>query len=152
MLGKLSPEEIDQMFRNNMIGRIGCNDGNITYVVPVSYLYDNNVLLCHSRDGMKIEMMRRNPEVCFEVDEIRDYNHWRCIIAWGVYEELTEEEDIEYARQFFTDYMLRMKTSETTSPPDQQQERFHDVKPDYLPAIYYRIHLRKVTGRFEQAF
>lgn len=152
MLGKLSPEEIDQMFRTNMIGRIGCNDGNMTYVVPVSYHYDNNILLCHSRDGLKIEMMRRNPEVCFEVDEIKDYNHWRCIIAWGVYEELTEEEDIEYARQFFSDYMLQMKTSETTSPPDQQEERFHEVKPDYLPAIYYRIHLQRVTGRFEQAF
>jgi len=152
MLGKLAPEEIDEMLRNNMIGRIGCNDGNITYVVPVSYLYDNNILLCHSRDGLKIEMMRRNPEVCFEVDEIKDYNHWRSIIAWGTYEELTEEEDIDYAKQFFTDYMLRMKTSETSAPPDQQSERFHEVKPDYLPAIYYRIHLHKITGRFEQSF
>ena len=152
MLRQLTPEEMEDMLRNNMIGRIGCNDGTLTYVVPVSYLYDNNTLLCHSRDGMKIEMMRRNPQVCFEIDEIRDYNHWRCVILWGVYEELTEEKDIEYARQFFTDYMLEMKTSETAMPPHEQEERFHEIKPDYIPAIYYRIHLQKITGRQEQAF
>lgn len=150
MLGQLTPEEMEEMLRNNMIGRLGCNDGELTYVVPVSYLFDNNTLLCHSRDGMKIALMRRNPQVCFEIDEIKDYNNWRSIIAWGIYQELTEEEDIEYARQFFTEYMLEMKTSENAAPPHLQQERFHGGMPEYIPAIYYRIHLQKITGRFEK--
>lgn len=150
MLGQLTPAEMEELLRNNMIGRLGCSDENMTYVVPISYLYDNGILLCHSRDGMKIEMMRRNPNVCFEVDEIRDYNNWRSVIAWGIYEELTTEEDITYARQFFTDYMLQMKTEATTAPPHLQEERFREYMPDYIPAIYYRIHLQKVTGRFER--
>ena len=95
-------------------------------------------------------MMRRNPEVCFEIDQVRDYSNWRCVIAWGTYQELTEDEDIEYARQFFSEYMLQLKTSESTSPPHLQEERFHHTKPDYVPAIYYRIHLHKITGRFER--
>jgi len=152
MLGQLSPEEMEELLQKNMIGRLGCTDGQLVYVVPVSYLFDNNTLLCHSRDGLKIEMMRRNPNVCFEVDEIRDYNNWRSVIAWGVYEELTEEKDIEYARQFFTEYMLQMKTEEAAVPPHLQQERFHNTKPDYVPALYYRIHLSKITGRYERTF
>ena len=140
------------MLKENTVGRIACTDGNMPYVVPVSYIFENNTLLCHSRDGMKIEMMRRNPQVCFEIDEIRDYTHWKCIIAWGIYQELTEDADIEHARQYFSEYMLQMKTSETSDPPHLHGERPHDTKPDYVPAIFYRIHLQKVTGRFEQTF
>lgn len=151
MLGQLSAEEMENMLQKNFIGRIGCNDGEKTYVVPVSYRYKNNTLLCHSRDGMKIEMMRRNPEVCFEVDEIKDYTHWRCIIAWGTYDEITEEKEIEQAQQYFVDYLLSLKTSETALPPDTQQDRYHSGKPEYSPAIYYRIHLKKITGRFEHS-
>lgn len=150
MLGQLTPEEMEELLRSQMVGRIGCNDGNMTYVVPVSYLYDQGVLLCHSRDGLKIEMMRRNPNVCFEVDDIKGYDHWQSVICWGIYEELTEEEDIAYARQFFNDYMLEMKTEETAAPPHLQEERFRGAQPEYIPAIYYRIHLQKITGRFER--
>ncbi|HRO43648.1 MAG TPA: pyridoxamine 5'-phosphate oxidase family protein [Flavipsychrobacter sp.] len=152
MLSKLTQEEMEEMLRNNMIGRLGCNDGERTYVVPISYVYENGALLCHSHDGMKIQMMRRNPFVCFEIDEVRDFNNWRSVIAWGVYQELTEERDIEYARQFFSDYMLQMKTQETAAPPHQQESRFHELKPEYVPALYYRIHLQKITGRYERTF
>lgn len=151
MLGELTPEEIGEMLSNNSIGRIGCNDGEKTYVVPISYLLEQSGILCHSKNGMKIEMMRRNPEVCFEVDDIKDYNNWSCVIAWGTYQELTSGEDIEYARQFFSEYMLQQKTSETALPPHTQEERYHTAKLDYIPAIYYRIHFHKVTGRYERA-
>jgi nitroimidazol reductase NimA-like FMN-containing flavoprotein (pyridoxamine 5'-phosphate oxidase superfamily) len=150
MLGQLNSSEIEALLKNNNIGRLGCNDGEKTYVVPVSYIYDNNTFLCHSRDGMKIEMMRRNPAVCFEVDEIEEYNHWRCVIAWGEYEELTTDEEQEWARQFFSEHRINLKQSDASMPPDTQQERFHDVKPEYMPAIYYKINLSKVTGRYEQ--
>jgi nitroimidazol reductase NimA-like FMN-containing flavoprotein (pyridoxamine 5'-phosphate oxidase superfamily) len=151
MLGELTQEEIGEMLNNNSVGRIGCNDGEKTYVVPVTYVPEQSGVLCHSKDGMKIEMMRRNPEVCFEVDDIKDYNHWTCVIAWGTYEELISEGDIIYARQFFSDYMLQQKTAETALPPHTQEERFHDVKPEYAPAIYYRIIFHKITGRYEHA-
>jgi nitroimidazol reductase NimA-like FMN-containing flavoprotein (pyridoxamine 5'-phosphate oxidase superfamily) len=151
MLGALSAEEMIEMLRNNATGRVGCNDGEMTYIVPISYVFDDKSLLCHSRDGLKISMMRRNPNVCFEVDEIKDYNNWRSIILWGIYEELTEESDIAYAQQFFTEYMLEMKTTRTAVPPEMQQERFHEIKPEYVPSIYYRINILKMTGRFERA-
>jgi nitroimidazol reductase NimA-like FMN-containing flavoprotein (pyridoxamine 5'-phosphate oxidase superfamily) len=152
MLGELTPEEIEELLQNNMIGRLGCNDGKQTYIVPISYVYQGNTLLCHARDGLKISMMRANPEVCFEVDEIRDYHHWRSVIAWGIYDELTDLEEIEYAQSFFTEYMLAAKTEAAAAPPHTQRERFHHVKPDYMPAIYYRIHLHRKTGRFERSF
>jgi uncharacterized protein len=150
MVGELSLEEIEQMLKSNNIGRIGCNNGDITYVVPVSYIYENNSVLSHSKDGLKISIMRSNPKVCFELDEIKDFNHWKSVIGWGYYEEITDEKEIETSQQHFSDSLLQFKSGETTLPPHSQRERPHNVKPDYVPTIFYRIRLEQVSGRFEQ--
>lgn len=151
MIGALTEQEIEDMLRNHNLGRIGCNDGMKTYVVPVNFVFEDNYLLCHSRDGMKIEMMRQNPEVCFEIDEIIDNTHWRSVIAWGTYVELTDENDIAQAQKFLSSYLLSLKTVNTPLPPETQQERYHSDRPDYLPAIYYKIILKEISGRFERS-
>lgn len=38
----------------------------------------------------KIEMMRKNPKVCFEVDDIKNIFSWKSVIAWGTFEEITD--------------------------------------------------------------
>ena len=68
MIGRLNDEQIDEVLRANVLGRIACTDGTKMYVVPINYVYDGKFIIAHSVAGMKIEMMRRNPEVCFEVD------------------------------------------------------------------------------------
>ncbi|MEJ7679120.1 MAG: hypothetical protein WKG06_14955 [Segetibacter sp.] len=35
-------------------------------------------------------MMRKNPELCFEVDIMHDMSDWKSIIARGTFEELKE--------------------------------------------------------------
>ena len=150
MLGELTEQEILEILGNNIIGRIACNDEEKNYIVPVSYLFRDGYVLCHSRMGMKIEMMRRNPHVCFEIDEIRDYNNWRCVIAWGIYKELLNEEEINEAKKYFSDYMLTMKTSKTGTPPEMQGSRPHEGEVDFAAPIFYKIELTELTGRFEK--
>ena len=79
-----------------IIGRIGCSNGSKTYIVPISYAYDGECVYCHTHEGMKIEYMRRNPNVCFEVDHQHNMANWQSIIAWGVFEELTDSEPVSY--------------------------------------------------------
>lgn len=150
MLGDLTEQEVVEMLENNIVGRIGVGDGETTYIVPVSYLVQEGHVLCHSRMGLKIEMMRRNPNVCFEVDEVRDYNNWRCVIAWGIYKELTEEEEIKAAKAYFSEYMLTSKTEKTAEPPASQEERPHPGQVVYESPIFYIIQFTKITGRFEK--
>jgi nitroimidazol reductase NimA-like FMN-containing flavoprotein (pyridoxamine 5'-phosphate oxidase superfamily) len=54
----------------------------------VCYVYRDGALYAHSMYGRKIEMMRRNPSVCFEVEHIEDLVNWTSAICWGTYEEL----------------------------------------------------------------
>jgi nitroimidazol reductase NimA-like FMN-containing flavoprotein (pyridoxamine 5'-phosphate oxidase superfamily) len=151
MLGILTNEEIGEVLQNNIVCRIGCNDGTKTYVVPVSYVYMGDHILCHSYDGMKIEMMRAQPAVCLEVDEIKSYDNWRCVIVWGEYEELTEAKDINEARGYFSEEMLDMKVSETALPPESTPERWHNTSPGQKVSIYYRIRFTEASGRFERS-
>jgi hypothetical protein len=83
IIGDLSIKQSEDVLQNNFIGRIGYHDGAKTYIVPVNYLFDGQNIIIHSREGLKIHIMRRNPEVCFEVDEISSFTEWRSVIAWG---------------------------------------------------------------------
>ena len=83
VLGELTPEEIDGLLRSEAIGRIGCYGFGRPYVVPVTYAYDGIAVYCHSREGLKLRMMRSHPTVCFEVDRVDGVSDWQSVIATG---------------------------------------------------------------------
>lgn len=149
MIGKLTNEEIEAVLKENVLGRIGCNDGKKTYVVPVNYVYDGKFIIAHSVYGMKIEMMRKNPQVCFEVDEMKSFTDWKSVIVWGEYQELAEERDRYSAMKLFVDRMMHMKISETAVPPEVSAERVHPRSPGNIKPIVYRIVIEEKTGRYE---
>lgn len=150
MVGILSETEIEDVLKNNIIGRIGCRDGDKVYVVPISYVHMNDYVLCHSFSGKKIDMMRKNPSVCFEVDEIKSYTDWRCVIAHGRYEELTDENDITEAKRQFTDLMMHIKISETALSPEERQNHSSPAGPRMASSIFYIIRFSRITGRCER--
>jgi len=150
MLGTLSQQQIDELLNRNVTGRIGCHDGDRIYVVPVSYAYNEKYIIAHSREGLKIEMMRKSPEVCFEVDEIHDLSNWKCVIAQGTYEEITDERERYYAMKFLVSRLKHLKISETARLPHMalEGEVAEDIPAEIRP-IVYRIRLSSLSGRFE---
>jgi uncharacterized protein len=148
MIGKLTDEQIEEVLKEHVLGRIGCNDGKKTYVVPVNYVYDGRFIIAHSVAGMKIEMMRKNPQVCFEVDEMKNFTNWKSVIVWGEYQELKDEHSRYYAMKLFVERMMHMKISETAIPPELSGERVHPRSPGNIKPIVYRIVIEERTGRF----
>lgn len=149
MIGRLSKEEIEDVLRKNILGHLGCNDGENTYVVPVSYVYDGKFILAHSVVGKKIHLMRKNPKVCFEVAEIENYKNWKTVIISGEYQELKEERDRYQAMKYFVDRMVYMKISETAIPPETTESRLHPRSPGNIKPVIYRIVILEKTGRYE---
>jgi nitroimidazol reductase NimA-like FMN-containing flavoprotein (pyridoxamine 5'-phosphate oxidase superfamily) len=145
VLGELTELEIEQVLHEEVLARIGCHAEGMTYVVPITYAYDGESIVGHSRDGMKLRMMRENPAVCVEVDHMDDLANWRSVIAWGRYEELIGVEAIK-AMQKLVLRMTPLMASETAIPT-------HGVEPSHTTterAALYRIRLTKKTGRFER--
>ncbi|MBC7442705.1 MAG: pyridoxamine 5'-phosphate oxidase family protein [Ramlibacter sp.] len=92
MLGKLNEPEIESVLREAIVGRIGCHTEGRTYIVPISYAYEDGAVYGHSASGSKVRMMRANPSVCFEVEQVDDLANWRSVIGWGTFEELTGDQ------------------------------------------------------------
>ena len=149
MIGNLINEQIEELLTRNVLGRIGCNDAEKNYVVPVNYTYDGKFIIAHSVMGMKIEIMRKNPKVCFEVDEMKSFTNWKSVIVWGEYQELTQERDRYYAMKLFVDRMIRMKISQAAILPGMNEGRVHLRSPGTVRPIIYRIVITEKTGRYE---
>lgn len=150
MIEKLSNEQIEDVLKQNIVGRIGCCIGNKVYVVPVNYVYDGQSIIAHSPEGKKIRMMRKNPDVCFEVDEMKDITHWQSVIVWGTYQELFSERERYHAMQLFVDKMMHMKTKRNTDPVSITAANEHvHLATGKAKAVIYRIIPTEKTGRFE---
>lgn len=147
MLGYLQAQEIDELLGSQLIGRIGCHADNRTYIVPISYAFDGTYIYCRSDDGMKVGMMRKNPQVCFEVDHFQDMANWRSVVAWGVYEELTDEKDRKAALQQLIDRVLPLVSSQMVHLSPQWP--FPPNDPNDIKGIVFRIRLQEKTGRYE---
>ena len=64
-----SREEIEAIIRRSTVCRLGLVDEGRPYIVPLAFGYKGNALYFHSAPiGRKMEILRRNPEVCFELD------------------------------------------------------------------------------------
>jgi len=66
----MTDPEIDLMLRTAQVGRLGLCQDNQPYVVPLNFAYEAGRIYAHcAESGMKIDYLRNNPRVCFEVDE-----------------------------------------------------------------------------------
>jgi len=62
-------DDIDAIMRKARVCRLGLCDEGKPYVVPVCFGYDGGALYFHSSPrGRKMDVLRGNPDVCFEVD------------------------------------------------------------------------------------
>ncbi len=92
MPAEMNRDEIDALLGACLVGRLGLLDGDVPYVVPISYAYHDGAIYCHSAQGRKVRALRSHPEVCFEVDEMDHIDRWRSVIAWGRFEQLVGTE------------------------------------------------------------
>jgi uncharacterized protein len=148
MIGELNRAEIEQILGTQAVGRIGCHANGRTYVVPITYVYDGRAIYFHSLDGLKTQMMRANPSVCFEVDVVHDLANWQSVIAWGRFEELTGEAAAR-GLEFVLKGLMPFITGETTTPSHGLPSSSHRDKLK-TEVVIGRLDLTEMTGRFEK--
>lgn len=145
MLGKLKEEEIENLLSAQYIGRLACYANEMSYIVPINYVYKNNTIYAHSAPGQKIEMMKINPQVCFEVDQIRDTFNWKSVICWGKFEEIVEDQERQNALQGIIHKMMPLNNTPSEQPAHGTGKK--DVYDSEI--IVFKILLDLKSGRFE---
>jgi nitroimidazol reductase NimA-like FMN-containing flavoprotein (pyridoxamine 5'-phosphate oxidase superfamily) len=62
-------KHIEEIVEKAMVCRVSLSDEGEPYMFPVNYGYSEGCLYFHSAcQGKKIEMMQKNPRVCFQMD------------------------------------------------------------------------------------
>jgi nitroimidazol reductase NimA-like FMN-containing flavoprotein (pyridoxamine 5'-phosphate oxidase superfamily) len=148
MIGILKPREMELLLTEQLVGRIGCCLGDNVYVVPISYFYDGEYIYCHTRDGKKIEMMRENPKVCFQVDHLHDMANWQSVIVYGLFEELNDPLLRKHALEKLHGRVLPIISSETVHLSSDWP--FIPSEINNIKGVTFRILVLEKTGRFEK--
>jgi nitroimidazol reductase NimA-like FMN-containing flavoprotein (pyridoxamine 5'-phosphate oxidase superfamily) len=149
MRGDLTPEEINAVLYGEAVGRIGCSGDGRTYIVPITYVFDGESVYGHSAEGLKLRMMRANPQVCFQVDQRENLANWRSVIAWGVYEELQGKEAID-ALQILVAGLMPVVRSQQARLPHPLSAARDSAGLDRQKTVVFRIRFTERTGRFEK--
>jgi nitroimidazol reductase NimA-like FMN-containing flavoprotein (pyridoxamine 5'-phosphate oxidase superfamily) len=148
MLGKLTDEEIENVLKTEVLGRIGTIMAGKPYITPVTYVYDVELgeVYFHTGEGSKLQAMRDNPNVCFEVEQVRSMANWSTVMAQARFEELWHDREgraLELLASRFADVPI----SETAkSLREEDVHRRHGASRTLL----CRLRLLEKTGRYEQ--
>jgi uncharacterized protein len=78
------PGEINTIMAKGEVCRLGLTADNIPYIVPVNFAHKKNILYFHSAHvGRKIDMLKRNPVVAFEVSSEYSIVQGDNACGWG---------------------------------------------------------------------
>ncbi len=102
-------QEVEELLSNALVGRLGTCFDNIPYITPVNFVYDKDKIYFHSAlEGRKIENIKSNPNICFEIDEVKSIipgrqrpctstTEYKSIIIFGDIQIVTDVEEKIFA-------------------------------------------------------
>ena len=148
MLGQLNEQQMNNLLASQVVGRLACTDSEQPYLVPVTYAFDGNYIYGQTNEGLKLGLLRKNPNVCFEVDTMTNMANWQSVIVRGTFEEL-KEKDADNARAILKNRVFPMMTSATIDGEQHEVETELDDS-NRMKLVMYRIVINEKTGRFEK--
>lgn len=139
----LSNNECTAVFAANRIGFLACAKGGQPYVVPIHYAYEARCVYGFSMPGRKIDWMRANPLVSMLVDERGEGRRWKCAIAEGRFEELSDQTGHSAAR--YHAWSLLSKHFDWWEPGGLKPEEL--PLSNHSPHIFFRVLVDRLSGR-----
>ena len=85
------PEQLYRIIDRCDFCRLGMINGTVPYIVPLCFVRSGHTLLFHSaQEGLKIDLIRNNPNVCFGMERNVSVVRSEDPCRWGIrYESIT---------------------------------------------------------------
>lgn len=132
----LSPDEAVAVLARNDFGRLAFTLRNRVDVQPLHYVYDDGWLYGRTREGGKIDTLRRNQWVAFEVDEVAGPFDWRSVVVHGGFYLLSPEGAGQPTWEHAIGQLRRLLPATLT-----------EDDPVPFRTIVFRIAVQEITGR-----
>ncbi len=149
MQGKLSITQIEDILHKEILGRIGCSINGKSFIFPISYAYDEKYIYAHSNEGLKLQIMRQNPSVCFEVEQMESMADWQTIVIQGCFEELHQKTDKQKAIQALMNRNFPLQNSSTVKL--SKYWPFAPNEDEEIDGVFFRIAISEKQGRYEKS-
>jgi len=138
-------DEIIEILQKGEICRLGFSVANVPYIVPMNYGYSDGRLFFHSaKEGRKIDMLRENDRVCFEVEvdtrivqkqqACRWEMKYRCVMGTGRICEIQDNDEKKEGLSVIMNHYLK-KDSWT----------FIDESVDKI--VVLKVDINEMTGK-----
>ncbi|MCM3904482.1 MAG: pyridoxamine 5'-phosphate oxidase family protein [Pyrinomonadaceae bacterium] len=140
MFVRLTEDESRRMLSAARVARLGCIVDGGPYIVPINYYFEGDCAHSHSLAGLKISALRENPRACLQLDEIGGVAHWRSVLAFGNYEEITMPSQRKSILSNLLSRFPLLTPVESAIAEDAGS----------LSVIVFRIRIERVTGVGEE--
>ncbi len=139
------PALLRKILGDAIVCRLAMCDGDRPYVIPLSFVLDGDAVFVHSAaHGRKLDVLRRNPHVCFEVDEdVAPVHHreacsvgmrFRSVIGTG---RLAFVEDVAEKVRVLKRFAAKYAPKADTHLPSHEVEK----------TVVMRIAIERLTGK-----
>jgi hypothetical protein len=132
----MNTKEAIKLLKKSHVGRIGLSYGDNPYIVPLNFIYYDFKIYFHCTiDGKKLEYIKRNPKICFEVDNFIGIkkgdtpclysSYYRSVIVFG---EATVVKTTEKKRQVLKKLIAKYAKQEVTVFDDEKLKNVEVVE------------------------
>lgn len=139
--------ECEAVLQFEHYGHLGCSNENQPFVFPVTYVYKDGYLYSHTHEGTKIEILRKNPQVCLQVERVANGYNWESVMCHGIFQEITNSDEQHDIQLMLADQYAAISLDEGEVPvspvlQDLHRESIDDIKK----SVIYRIDIKQSTG------
>jgi len=95
--------EIYALLQRVGYGHLACCRDDQPYVLPIYYVFDGNEIFIYTTAGLKSEIIKVNPRICLQVEEILDDGSWGSVVVIGEAKEIVDRSERERAVDLIRD-------------------------------------------------
>jgi len=95
--------EIYALLQRVGYGHLACCRDDQPYVLPIYYVFDGNEIFIYTTAGLKSEIIKVNPRICLQVEEILDDGSWGSVVVTGEAKEIVDRSEREKAVDLIRD-------------------------------------------------
>ena len=143
----LNKTECLELLKNNYIGHLAYISHGMAETLPITYFYDEEkkAIVSYSAEGVKIRSMREHPKVSFQVDEIKNLQHWQSVLLYGDYEEL-DGINAKNMLHVFAEGVRNLLSKKENTDLNYLKEFSSKIEAK-TDSIIYRINITEIKGR-----
>ena len=124
--------------------RLGLSDGLYPYIVPLCFGYKEKTLYFHSaQEGKKVEILKKNKNVCFEFDQNSEVVRAEKPCSWGVkYQSI-----IGYGKAIFLESLEEKRNALNIIMSQYSSESYEFQDSAISKTSVFKVVINQMTGK-----